>query len=470
MLLIINIAGPILIPNFSKTFASNISTTELINLANQDREALGLSPVSLDSRLASAAYNKGQDMLAKGYWAHFGPNGESPWQFIIAAGYSYKYAGENLAKDFSNTAAIHQAWMNSPTHRANIVKAEYVHVGISVVEGTMDGQPTIIVVQMFGTPMNAVAPVAKEPETVAENTPPAQAPKKTTTVQKIAPKPATPTPPSAPKITEPIDGKLQNSKQIGLKGETEKNTSVDIYEAGVKIGSLPTEGGVFSYTTEDAKEGNNSFFVEAISTSTNLRSDKSNIVNVVVDSIPPEVKKSDISVSSKVEENNIDEYIFDIELNPSEAVSKVSIEIDEKSYELAKIDDTKYRLSLAIPTVDLISSDNVVLVKTTDLAGNTTEKSFTKSEILGIDISALSAKYTDIEPEENNKIKEELSNLSIKKSIDLGFIFFLSLLFIIDIFYIKKDKRTRDLWTTRHLPVLIILFIIGILGTNGSVV
>lgn len=466
MLLVINIAGPILIPNFSKTFASNISTTELINLANQDREALGLSPVSLDSRLASAAYNKGQDMLAKGYWAHFGPNGESPWQFIIAAGYSYKYAGENLAKDFSNTAAIHQAWMNSPTHRANIVKPEYTNIGLSVVEGTMDGQPTIIVVQMFGTPMTATTPVANEPAPTVENKAPTAPPttKKTTITQK----PAQPTPPSAPKITEPADGTIQNAKQINLKGETEKNTSVDIYEAGEKIGSLPADGGVFSYTMEDAKEGNNSFFVEAVSTATNLRSDKSNIVNIIVDTIPPEIKKSDISVSSKVESNNLDEYIFDIDINLSEAVSKVTIILDEKSYDLTKIDDKTYRTSLAIPIENLLSTNDKVIIKTTDIAGNPKEESFTKSEILGIDTASLNAKYN--QEEDTNILKDEFSNLSIKKSIDLGFIFFLSLLFIIDIFYIKKDKRTRDLWTTRHLPVLIILFIIGILGTNGSVV
>src|SRR4030042_1476724 len=81
-------------------YAANISPSEVISLTNSQRAANGLSPLSENSALDSAALAKGNDMIAKGYWAHFAPDGTSPWSFFTSFGYKYRYAGENLARDF----------------------------------------------------------------------------------------------------------------------------------------------------------------------------------------------------------------------------------------------------------------------------------------------------------------------------------------------------------------------------------
>jgi hypothetical protein len=83
-------------------YAANINPTEVERLTNIQRANNGLPPVTDNSVLDTAASAKGRDMLAKGYWAHVAPDGTQPWAFFISSHYDYKYAGENLARDFSD--------------------------------------------------------------------------------------------------------------------------------------------------------------------------------------------------------------------------------------------------------------------------------------------------------------------------------------------------------------------------------
>ncbi len=132
-------------------YAANISPTEVVALTNQKRIDAGLNPLEENSTLSQAAQAKGADMLTKGYWAHVAPDGTQPWAFFLNAGYRYHYAGENLARDFSNPSAAVEAWMASPTHRDNMLSDKYDEIGIGVVEGNLAGVDTTIIVQFFGT-------------------------------------------------------------------------------------------------------------------------------------------------------------------------------------------------------------------------------------------------------------------------------------------------------------------------------
>jgi hypothetical protein len=118
---------------------------------------------------------KGTDMLNRNYWAHVAPDGTEPWAFFINAGYKYRYAGENLARDFSSASSTVDAWMASPSHRENLLSNKYKDIGVAVVEGNLNGVDTTIVVQFFGTKYSdtlPVEPVAKVPiETIAPATP-----------------------------------------------------------------------------------------------------------------------------------------------------------------------------------------------------------------------------------------------------------------------------------------------------------
>jgi len=105
-------------------FATDITVEKLFTLTNEQRQKKGLNNLSYNDKISNAAAKKANDMFAKNYWAHYGPDGESPWDFILDSGYKYEYAGENLAKNFLFSSGVINAWMNSPTHRENILKPE----------------------------------------------------------------------------------------------------------------------------------------------------------------------------------------------------------------------------------------------------------------------------------------------------------------------------------------------------------
>lgn len=138
-------------------FATDISVNKLYQLTNQERESNNLSDLSYDEKLANAAYQKAQDMFNRNYWAHYGPNGVTPWDFILKSGYQYEFAGENLAKNFLFSQGVMDAWMNSPTHKENILRRDYSEVGFAVVNGTLNGEQTTLIIQMFGKPLGALA-------------------------------------------------------------------------------------------------------------------------------------------------------------------------------------------------------------------------------------------------------------------------------------------------------------------------
>lgn len=170
---------------------SSVTKDELINLTNIERQKNGLPPVAEDSRLDEAAKAKGQNMFAENYWAHFSPSGKDPWGFIQGAGYRYTYAGENLARNFYTSKEVVDAWMASPTHRDNIVNSHYRNIGIAVLQGTLSGQNTILVVQEFGTLYEAVAEAPKEESQVLAraSSPPESTPSSQTLPAKTAARP-----------------------------------------------------------------------------------------------------------------------------------------------------------------------------------------------------------------------------------------------------------------------------------------
>ena len=124
----------------------------VVDMTNQERASLGIGELKVNEALRKAAQAKADDMAKKGYFAHVTPDGKTPWYWIDQTGYQYKSAGENLAVNFDYSKDVVQAWMNSPTHRANIVKAKYQEIGIGIAEGFYQGRPSVFVVQMFGTP------------------------------------------------------------------------------------------------------------------------------------------------------------------------------------------------------------------------------------------------------------------------------------------------------------------------------
>ncbi|MFH2019553.1 MAG: CAP domain-containing protein [bacterium] len=149
-------------------FTSSVTIDEVVSKTNEERIAKGLSSLKYNETLADAARRKAANMFAENYWAHSSPSGIDPWHWFKEAGYKYTSAGENLAKDFGNTDRLVAAWMASESHKENILNPKYTEIGLAVVPGSLLGEDTVLVVQLFGTTSGGAVPQVAE---VAVNTP-----------------------------------------------------------------------------------------------------------------------------------------------------------------------------------------------------------------------------------------------------------------------------------------------------------
>lgn len=129
-----------------------VITAIIADLTNTDRRSNNIGELHVNPTLTAIAQAKANDMAEKGYFAHTSPEGKSPWYWFKQGGYTFTYAGENLAVDFSDSADVERAWMNSPTHRANLLNDKFTEIGIATAVGTFEGRQTTFVVQEFGTP------------------------------------------------------------------------------------------------------------------------------------------------------------------------------------------------------------------------------------------------------------------------------------------------------------------------------
>lgn len=130
--------------------ASEINKKSIIDLVNKSRIENSVSTLAENENLDNAAKNKLEDMVKNNYFAHTSPTGVTPWFWFEKNGYDYKYAGENLALGFTSLEKEHQAWMDSPTHRKNILNPNYKEIGVAVAQGIIDNNSVTIAVQAFG--------------------------------------------------------------------------------------------------------------------------------------------------------------------------------------------------------------------------------------------------------------------------------------------------------------------------------
>lgn len=154
----------------SQAAASEITGENVIQLVNKERFSRGLDVLMENAVLDSAAQDKVSDMIKNNYFAHTSPGGITPWYWIEKNGYDYKYAGENLAINFSSAEDQQKAWMASATHKKNILNANYREIGVAVAKGKIAGEASIITVQLFGTRTAAYSrsPESAQPQTEAK--------------------------------------------------------------------------------------------------------------------------------------------------------------------------------------------------------------------------------------------------------------------------------------------------------------
>ena len=108
----------------------------VVQAMNRERIAYGLRPLRIDDRLSLAAEDRIDDMFSKHYFNHVAHDGTQPWTWADREGYRYHEMGENLAVGYKTPGSIVDGWMNSPGHRANILRKDFVDVGVAIAPGS----------------------------------------------------------------------------------------------------------------------------------------------------------------------------------------------------------------------------------------------------------------------------------------------------------------------------------------------
>jgi hypothetical protein len=202
----------------------------LVDLTNSARLSNNTQILARNTVLDQAAQLKAEDMARNGYFAHTSPTGVTPWHWFGKAGYVFSYAGENLAINFTESVDVEKAWLNSPTHRANILNAQFTEIGIATMDGIYQGYPTTYVVQMFGKPAKAIAPATPKPVTATP----------TKDVKPVV-KPST----QVAVVSPVVKGETSNSNQdLEVITETTEFVAVKNISAEEKVEGVSTDEGV----------------------------------------------------------------------------------------------------------------------------------------------------------------------------------------------------------------------------------
>lgn len=175
-------------------YATDMNSSGLLGATNTQRASDGQPNLVLNTQLSQAAQSKANDMATRNYWSHNTPEGNAPWIFISQAGYSYTQAGENLAYGFLTSDDAIVGWMNSPSHRDNLLKNAYKEVGFGIANSAnyQASGPQTIVVAMYGTPQVAGASTAPAPAAPTKLPAPTKTQPTPTPVTTPAPAPAAP--------------------------------------------------------------------------------------------------------------------------------------------------------------------------------------------------------------------------------------------------------------------------------------
>ena len=110
----------------------------MLTLVNIERQKNNLRPLESDSALKELARDYARDMFARGYFSHYNPEGQSPFDRMKNRNILFFSAGENLALA-PNVVLAHQGLINSPGHRANILSPDFGTVGIGAIDGGIYG-------------------------------------------------------------------------------------------------------------------------------------------------------------------------------------------------------------------------------------------------------------------------------------------------------------------------------------------
>lgn len=458
--------------NFATVFAS-IDASALYSLHNSNRAANGIGGLTVNQQLVNSATNKANAMLESNCWDHYCPPGTSPWSFILNSGYEYVYAGENLGEGFVDSNTLMNAWMNSPTHRANILNGNFTEIGIGFAYGTYQGKAnnTIIVVH-FGSKKNSAPvnpPVQPTVEVKMEThvTSPSPTTRPVRPIATNIPQKFVANPTKIPniEIDQPSEGSILNADNLVISGTKPDSSNLEIYLNGEELGKVDNKGVNFSYRPGKLTDGDKT--VKVIGFINNKQVTESSEVNFVIDSTPPKINKDDVEISYSGKSDN-DEITIKLKVKED----GVKVYLDGNKKEFKNLSDSYWSINFVKKEIE---SSILVKVVAEDKAGNRTFLEIPTSEVLGY------FEHSSFLTRDNQNITKtnisgpllgSFSVSGIRSKVNLVFIFFLLILFSLDFYFLNKSGLTGLRKSKSHLQIsaIVILFMVMLVGGfTGSI-
>lgn len=405
----VNIVGPIFAGG--KQVRAQIDSANLLELHNRERQKNNLPILRLNAELNASAATKAEAMLASNCWSHYCPDGKEPWDFFKNAGYAYVTAGENLAEGFATNAGVMTAWINSPSHLANIMNGKFTEVGFGFARGKYQGQDNnLIVVVHFGTPLISKFINANANSDVM-----------------------------APELLAPQNNSHLNNPNLEVYGKTQAGSSVELQLNG-KTTIVDANQGIFTYRYTNLPD--NYYSLAATAIANNQRSLMSNSVEFTLDTVPDPITRNEISLQSV-----INELVINI---AKPQVGEISVVVPQGEYKFNKVSDDLWQAR--VPSQ---AGSNELVFSNKDLAGNVSGVAYTVNDL----------------PQDNWNILQIVGNPW--QIINIVGIIVLAAVVLLDFrWWLKEHNDDKDSHAHHHyhLGVLTVLLIVVIIsGFNGHI-
>jgi hypothetical protein len=425
------------LPAFS--VKAEVSANRLYELHNEQRASHNLPSMKINTALVESANKKAVAMLASDCWSHYCPNGESPWQFFDEAGYGYVYAGENLAEGFDDDAAVMNAWMNSPTHRANILKPEFDEIGIGFARGNFQGiaNNTIVVVH-FGSRTEKLAGLPLS-NTINVNE-------------------------STLQISEPKDGAYINTPVFDIKGTADAGSQVGISANNTELGKIIAGGGEFTFRSASAfTDGSYDLKASEYNTGGTVTS-VSQPVSIVIDTQAPQFVPSGLSVTAL--SSGSDEIVV---MSVKVTGSPDSVKSSNLNLAFTKISDDDWEGEISKSSLAGASS---MVLEAIDRAGNQSRTEIPMQTVLARVLSLEASLPSQSGQTLPISISALFSGKDLKTKLNLVLVAFMAALFLIDFYVLAKSGLTGVERSKSHLHFtnLVLIFVLIIFGgLSGSI-
>ncbi len=428
VLLLFNFSTPDIAVSAQGANRSTLNTQNLLDVHNQERTKYGLAPLKISQSLNTSAQRKALEMLRTDCWSHYCPDGRSPWEFFKDAGYEYLLAGENLAEGFFNTEDVIVAWMNSRTHRDNILRPDYEEVGFGIVKGYFQGRESNVIIAVhFGTP---------SPDPIREfiNPTPGDLP--------------------TPSIVQPRENSFSREELVTIRGTAPDASEVVLILNSNNWATVPVNNGVFSY---EAKLAAGRYELQTQARVGTRTSAATAPTIFTIDRTANKVTLQDITI---VENSN-----GELRLNVLSA-DLFSMRIgfgggSANSYLFNNAENDLW--SVQVPLSKFTEEANFV-ISTRDKAGNEWSGELPSSEILfEAEKIEINNTFEDIDDQER---PGRVISADIKAQVNIGALFMFASLFGVDFLTLTQTGLTRVRGKLQlHMGLVIIVLLIALAGS-----